>query len=206
MHNVRIERLWRDLTTGVGYKWKQIFQDLEHRHGLNPDVEGHLWLLHHLFLDAINTDVSEWAESWNSHVMTVRDQRQRSPRDMLFFGMLENGFRGFEAVSEESEEGIDDPAAYGVDWEAIDDPRILQHHNQHNAADQSGYNPFVLHEPRNLSNVEVPEAGSPLTLEQVEFLNQRLNALLFATSRSMEARREVWIVALQTCTAMFSHN
>lgn len=206
VHNVRIERLWRDLTAGVGYKWKLFFQDLECNGDLNPDVEGHMWLLHHLFLDAINTDLLEWAESWNSHVMTVPNQRQRSPKDMFFFGMLENGFRGFESELEEVEEEVDDLTAYGVDWEAIDDPHILQHHRQYNGADQSGNNPFVTHEPLNLSNVNVPEAGCPLTQEQVVFLDHQLNSSPFIRSRSMEARREVWILALQICMAIFSHH
>jgi hypothetical protein len=53
------------------------FRDLEHHNDLDPDMGDHLWLLHHLFLDAINTDVSEWAESWNSHtgIMTIPNER-----------------------------------------------------------------------------------------------------------------------------------
>lgn len=211
VHNVRIERLWRDLTAGVGYKWKHFFQDLEHllndHDRLDPDVEGHLWLLHHLFLSTINTDLLEWAEAWNSHVMTVPNQHQRSPKDMFFFGMLENGFQGFESA-EDNEDTVEDPATYGVDWEVIDDPRILQHHYEHNtadAADQSSNNPFITYEPNNLSNVEVPEAGCPLTQEQVAFLDHQLNSSPLTRSRSMEARREVWIMALQLCRAMFSH-
>ncbi|KAG2045915.1 hypothetical protein BDR06DRAFT_1015191 [Suillus hirtellus] len=54
VHNVRIERLWCDLTSGFGLEG--LFQCLEAHKGLDPDLESHMWLLHHLFLDAIDED------------------------------------------------------------------------------------------------------------------------------------------------------
>ncbi|KAK6981516.1 hypothetical protein R3P38DRAFT_3113511 [Favolaschia claudopus] len=106
VHNTRIERLWYDVTHGFGKKWKVFFLDLETNHGLNPTRPGHIWLLHHLFLASINRDAQDWAEAWNSHQLTVRRQRERSPRDLFMFGMLREGPRGissFLAANEEPE-------------------------------------------------------------------------------------------------------
>ena len=49
VHNIRIEWLWVNVTSGFGRKWKTFFQDLELHDGLNPDSDAHIWLLHHLF-------------------------------------------------------------------------------------------------------------------------------------------------------------
>lgn len=104
------------MTAGFGSKWKQFFQDLELHDGLMPDIEAHVWLLHHLFLPSINEDALEWAESWNQHTMTIRGERQRSPLDMFYFGMIEHGVRGFSECQEPVDEQIDDPTSYGIDW------------------------------------------------------------------------------------------
>jgi hypothetical protein len=57
VHNIRIERLWFDFTSGVGAKWKIFFQDLEYQAGLDPELPGHIWLIHYLFLNALNQDM-----------------------------------------------------------------------------------------------------------------------------------------------------
>lgn len=84
VHNICIEHLWRDLTNSFGVKWKLFFQNLELHEGLDCDSNAHIWLLHHLFLDAINQNALEWAEAWNNHTITIHGERQRSPCDMFF--------------------------------------------------------------------------------------------------------------------------
>jgi len=116
--------------TGFSFKWKEFFQDLEINDGLIPDVEGHLWLLHHLFLPCLNEDTLEWAESWNRHTMTIHGERQRSPLDMFYFGMIENGVRGFAEYKDPIDEQVDDPSSYGIDWQDLEDARILHHHDK----------------------------------------------------------------------------
>ncbi|KAG1718739.1 hypothetical protein EDB19DRAFT_1649717 [Suillus lakei] len=202
VHNVRIERLWCDLTSGFGAKWKDFFQSLEAHDGLNTDLDSHTWLLHHLFLDAINKDALEWAEAWNNHVMSIRGDQHSSPRDMFFFGMLENGVRGFDGA--EDDEAIDDPASYGIDWASIDDRRIIGHHHAHNEEDELGDNPFVTHRPHQFSEVVVPEADSPLSLEQLQFLDTQLEALAPVYSHSMDSRRLIWSMALDMCRNFFA--
>lgn len=45
----------------IVWKWKLFLQDLETRHGLRVDNDGHVWLLHHLYLDLLNEQIMEWA-------------------------------------------------------------------------------------------------------------------------------------------------
>ncbi|KAF9060018.1 hypothetical protein BDP27DRAFT_1164585, partial [Rhodocollybia butyracea] len=133
VHNVRIERLWRDVTQGFGTKWYNFFYDLEAEWGLQPDLDAHIWLLHYIFLPAINDDVLDWAEAWNHHTMTFDgEERQRSPRDMYFFGILQEDASG---LLEHLEEEIEDLVHYGVDWHDMANPELLNHHNQYNTND-----------------------------------------------------------------------
>ena len=82
-----------------------------------PDLDAHIWLLHHLFLAAINQDADDWASTWNEHKIRLNDERTRSPRDLFFFGMIENGVRGFDDVpaAHDDDEDIDDLDTYGID-------------------------------------------------------------------------------------------
>ena len=90
VHNISIERLWCDVTRGFGLKWHNFFLDLEFACGLNPNLEAHIWL-HHLFLSSINKDAQDWAHLWNNHKLQFDNERTRSPQDMFFFGMIQNG-------------------------------------------------------------------------------------------------------------------
>jgi hypothetical protein len=198
VHNIRIERLWCDVTQGFGAKWKRFFQDLEVHNGLIVDRNAHIWLLQHLFLAAINMDAEEWANAWNNHSLSFRGERQRSPADMYMFGMIQNGPRGMDFDNEH----IDDIQSYGIDWEDYDDDRILNHHNQFNEGDDH-VNPFTTINPRPLteqmSRVDVVEPDSPLTSQQVQYLDSQLDMLPYRHDGSMEMRRLVWISGLNIC-------
>jgi len=98
VHNVQIEKLWRDLTCGFSSKWKIFFQDLKLHAGLIPDYDSHIWLLHYLFLPAINHNTVEWANTWNSHSISIHHEHQRSSKDMFFFGMIQQGSRGLDSI------------------------------------------------------------------------------------------------------------
>ncbi|GBE86435.1 predicted protein [Sparassis crispa] len=110
VHNTRIERLWYDVTHGFGQKWKNFFLDLEVNHGFNRRLAAHIWLLHYLFLDAINDDAQEWAHAWNSHRLQIRGERSRSPRDIFLFSMVQDGPRGLSRVRNAVNEVVDDPS------------------------------------------------------------------------------------------------
>lgn len=114
VHNVRIERLWWDLTIQFGGKWKIFFMELETRYGLNIHNDKHKWLLHYLFLPEINNDISAFVEHWNHHRIRMQGQPNRSPVEIYGFDMGALGQRGDELNMEELE-------TYGVDWQALGD-------------------------------------------------------------------------------------
>ncbi|KAG6806455.1 hypothetical protein H0H92_011282, partial [Tricholoma furcatifolium] len=85
VHNVRIERLWVDVTAQVGSTWADIFTTLELQHGLDINNVHHIWLLHHLFLSTINQQLEFFVQSWNQHRIQIRNGPNRSPADMFGF-------------------------------------------------------------------------------------------------------------------------
>ncbi|KAF6764346.1 hypothetical protein DFP72DRAFT_799852 [Ephemerocybe angulata] len=88
--NTRIERLWVEVGTQFARAWRAFFYRLERRHLLNRMDKNHLWLLHFLFLDAINSDCEAFQNTWNSHPISGAGHDQ-SPDDMFFLGQLEHG-------------------------------------------------------------------------------------------------------------------
>ena len=201
VHNICIECLWCDLTNGFGVKWKLFFQNLELHEGLDHDSDAHIWLLHHLFLDAINQDALGWAEAWNNHTITIHGEHHRSPRDMFFFGMIQNDPRGIHPADDE---GLEDVDSYGIDWEDYDNDQILNHYCQSNLEDNPNQNLFISHRPERLTHVYVDEPGCPLTEEQIIYLNSQLNSLPYIHSRNMDSYRLIWIFALRICEVIFT--
>ncbi|KAJ6459367.1 hypothetical protein C8R47DRAFT_987469 [Mycena vitilis] len=202
VHNTRIERLWYDVTHGFGQKWKKFFMDLEVHHGLNPQVPAHVWLLHHLFLHHINADAQEWAEAWNSHHLNLRGERNRSPRDIFLFSMLQDGPRGLEHRREPADEPVADPHTYGIDWDVANDPALMAHLLEQNPQDWESRNPFAPGVEA-LSHVPCDAPDCPLSPEEVQHLDHRLAAEVDLHSRSMHVRRLVWITAMQICSELY---
>ncbi|KAF8208063.1 hypothetical protein K438DRAFT_1574451 [Mycena galopus ATCC 62051] len=124
VHNVRIERLWVDITAQVGAVWAERFTNLELRHGLDINNLNHIWLLHFLFLATINSQLTFFAQSWNQHRIQIRNGPNRSPADMFVFDMLVNGVRGNQLPEEEplSEEELE---VYGIDWSGLREDDLL---------------------------------------------------------------------------------
>ncbi|KAJ7199943.1 hypothetical protein GGX14DRAFT_372621 [Mycena pura] len=124
VHNVRIERLWVDVTVQLGAMWAERFTILELRHGLDINNIAHIWLLHFLFLATINSQLAFFAESWNQHRIQIRHGPNRSPADMFVFDMLVHGVRGNQLPDEEvlNEEELE---VYGIDWAGLRDDDLL---------------------------------------------------------------------------------
>ncbi|KAJ7698848.1 hypothetical protein B0H16DRAFT_1349353 [Mycena metata] len=124
VHNVRIERLWVDITAQLGATWSERFTILELRHGLDINNIAHIWLLHFLFLATINSQLAFFAQSWNQHRIQIRRGPNRSPADMFVFDMLVHGVRGnqlpVEVVMDEEELEV-----YGIDWPGLRDDTLL---------------------------------------------------------------------------------
>ncbi|KAF8955021.1 hypothetical protein BDZ97DRAFT_1675362 [Flammula alnicola] len=124
VHNVRIERLWVDVTAQVGSQWAGAFTDLELHLGLDINNVHHIWLLHFLFLPTINQQLSFFAESWNHHQIQIRRGPNRSPADMFSFDMLVHGIRGSQLPPEELL-SLEELEVYGVDWAALRDEQVI---------------------------------------------------------------------------------
>ncbi|KAJ7874350.1 hypothetical protein B0H14DRAFT_2343737 [Mycena olivaceomarginata] len=129
----------------------------------------------------------------------------RSPHDMFFFGMIENGFRGFDEIPDDND--IEDLNAYGVDWDDLHDPDVMAHHAEFNTDqevnDDDIQNPFTNDGPHKLSHVEVLEPLCPFTADQVVELNAHLALSMYSHSRNMNSRRAVWIDALSFCQELY---
>jgi hypothetical protein len=174
VHNVRIERLWVDVTVQVGAFWAEIFIQLELHHGFDINSANHIWLLHHLFLPIINQQLAFFAESWNQHRIQIRNGPNRSPADMFGFDMFVHGVRGHQLPAEEhlTEEELE---VYGVDWEGLHDERLLQSQQQNNPGNE-GWSSWVGHvgPPEHLNGVSVDPPADSLQIAQVEVLDQAL--------------------------------
>jgi hypothetical protein len=201
VHNIRIERLWVDVTSGFGRKWKDFFQILEANDNLDPNLDSHIWLLHHLFLDVINLDAETWTATWNLHTLSRRNEPHRSPHNMYMFGMIENGVRGIQ-VEDLPQPSEDDIAEYGIDWNDIDNPRTMQHHQEYNNTGDDHANPFLTNNPDQMSHIEVPMPRCPFSAEQIHYLDTQLSLLPFFSHQDMNSRRLLWIDALAIATAM----
>jgi hypothetical protein len=187
-HNIRIERLWFDVTQGVGSKWKSFFLELELNHHLVRHYPTHIWLLHWLFFDSINEDIQEWAEAWNHHRISRRGQVDRSPRDLFIFSIIEDGVRG---MAERVDEDVVNPDTYGVDWEAFDNSAIRTHLENADLEEEAG-----LEDP--LDEEDEP-CNSPFTEDVVHELEERLSGVVNMSTRNMTIRRLVWDAALNIC-------
>lgn len=75
-HNTRIERLWVEVGSQFARGWRAFFYRLEWIHGLDAENPYHLWLLHYLFLNDINTDCDTFRNHWNSHPISRHGHNQ----------------------------------------------------------------------------------------------------------------------------------
>ncbi|KAJ6449897.1 hypothetical protein C8R45DRAFT_1057262 [Mycena sanguinolenta] len=132
VHNVRIERLWVDVTAQVGATWADHFTHLEIRYGLDINNVAHIWLLHFLFLGTINSQLTFFAEAWNQHRIQIRNSANRSPTDMFVFDMFINGVRGDQLPPDEENLDEDELEVYGIDWRRLREDGVLHSQAQNN--------------------------------------------------------------------------
>ncbi|KAH7092809.1 hypothetical protein BKA62DRAFT_625900 [Auriculariales sp. MPI-PUGE-AT-0066] len=199
--NIRIERLWVDVVRGVVNKWHIFFQQLEQFDNLDVEERAHVWLLHHLFLDTINDELSLWAETWNRHPMSIaRENRDistsnsESPFSMYLYGMVQNGARGFD-VQVPEDVPQDQLQDYGVDWAAQNDRR-LRRSNRINNPNEEELNQGPAH-PARFSRVDVVPPMGPEDPDIIVRLNDRLMRSPGYGSTTMQGYRIQWIDGLQ---------
>ena len=119
---------------------------------------------------------------------------------MFLFSMVQDGPRGIHVRHEPVNDVVDDPATYGVDWEAADDPQLMAHLLEHNPQQRDETNPFQA-APLTLSDVPCEAPGCPFSAEDVLLLQTKLaeHRQLDLSSQNMQMRRLVWVIALDTC-------
>jgi hypothetical protein len=67
VHNQRIERLWRDVYTGVLNFYYKLFYYMEDNGILDHLNDRHLAALHYTFIGKINEKLNFWKEAWAHH-------------------------------------------------------------------------------------------------------------------------------------------
>ena len=193
VHNIRIERLWVDVTNQVGESWADFFYALELSAGLNQDNESHIWLLHHLFLPLLNCSLAFFAESWNEHKIAIRGGPRHSPADLFGFDMLVHGVRGdFITEGDLNPEELE---VYGVNWEVLENEQILVSRDTNNDRsenwtswiDQDGQSPH-------LNEVIVEPPQGPLSEEEVQHIDNTVSP--YVDQADTESRFQMWYQAL----------
>lgn len=159
------------------------------------DSAAHLWLLHHLFLDDLNDDIQEWAEHWNAHVMCLKGQKNRAPRDLFLIGLRR---RLADLGIQRQEDNIDDLERFGIDWEDADDQELIRELRER------GENPFDDYAPDNMNDVPCEALDCPLTGLQVQRLDQVLQEEFDRDRDEREVKRAIWIRALMWCRDIFN--
>jgi hypothetical protein len=208
VHNIRIERLWVDITAQIGASWADAFTDLEINHGLDINNTHHIWLLRHLFLQTLNNQLSFFMESWNQHRMQIRDGPNRSPTDMFGFDMLVHGFCGDHPFSSPAEDSMTDEEleVYGVNWEALQNDRILDSVHQNNQSDinstswirQTG-------PPENLNAVSLFPPDAP-TIDNLSIFDTSMAAWLEGQIHDTATISSIWIYGLALAQTLYGNN
>lgn len=86
VHNQRIERLWRDVYTGVLAYYYQLFFHMEDAGLLDPLNDKHIAALHYVFLPKINEKLQVWETAWAGHRLRTVGS---SPRVLWISGQLQ---------------------------------------------------------------------------------------------------------------------
>ena len=197
VHNIRIERLWRDVRAGYVGKWVDSFTNLEQHHGLDVESDSHMWLLHYLYLNQVNDDAVKWAAAWNRHPMRLPAGQEggQTPISQYLMGLAENGLRGMEDSGYE-QEGDD----YGVDWGDLENSALVQSILKRRgdpAGENGSLTPAAA--PPHWSKVEVrPPAHCPITPVQLRELDEYICSRVEQVhSTRMDARQMLWVYGLQ---------
>lgn len=202
VHNVRIERLWGDVTIQLGAQWAELFVSFELHHGLNINDHNHIWLLHYLFLNILNEQLQFFSQSWNQHKIQIRRGPNRSPADMFGFDMFVHGVRGAQLPPEEEELSEQELEVYGVDWEGLREERILQSRDRNNPSNEEASS-WVgrVGPPDSLSGVELDAPEGPLSTYELQMFDQVMQHWT-ADGREVDLV-ELWKHGLATCRGMF---
>lgn len=86
VHNQRVERLHRNVTTGVLRGYIDLFHNMECDGILDPLYEIHIFCLHLMFQNEINKSLNEFVHQWNQHSLST--EHNSSPLQLWTVGLL----------------------------------------------------------------------------------------------------------------------
>lgn len=199
IHNVRIERLWVDVTNQVGATWSARFTNLELQHAFDINNVSHIWLLQYLFLPIINNQLNFFTDTWNQHRIQIRRGPNRSSADMFTFDMYANGIRGDQLPQEEnlSPEELE---VFGVDWEGLEDRALLDAQRSNNASTEGAGTWLNTGPPQHLNEVQVePPVGPTPVMEELDALVEQMRISVMDDAAVIN----VWIYALGLLRARY---
>lgn len=114
---------------------------------------------------------------WNEHKIQIKGGRRRSPREIFFTSLLQDGPRGLLS----------------------DAPHNIASEQEHSVP----ANPFLAERPT-LSQVHVEVPGCPLDDCELRRLDGWLQARIDSTIRCMSYRKSVWVDALNFCSMPYA--
>lgn len=85
-HNQRIERLWRDVFQQCTMLFYRLFYYMEDHNILDVDNDDHLFSLHYVFLDRINSSLAKFVDAWNHHPLS--SEGSLSPNQLWTRGLI----------------------------------------------------------------------------------------------------------------------
>jgi hypothetical protein len=86
VHNVCIERLWREVGLRVTQKYARTFEYLEAQGALDRTDPVHLFCLHYVYLPQLNYSIDTFVQSWNYHGMSTKGLGGASPIQQYYGG------------------------------------------------------------------------------------------------------------------------
>ena len=129
VHNCRVERLHRDVYSGVLVFYSQIFDELECE-GLDVLNDVHIYSLHHVYIPRINRSLQEFIQQMNNR--PVSSERNQSPLQMWQSGMLQqiNSDDIILSTADVDDYGIDPNSVSSVeeeDYQVVVEPPLIGH-------------------------------------------------------------------------------
>ena len=116
VHNQRIERLWRDLSSSVTKFYRRYLDALENvideqgRQVLDIDDELDLWALHYVYLPRLKQSCEEWLNGWNLHNL---DGMYKSPLQIYIDDSIRQQNQTDSTEESSEDEDFEDGAAGG---------------------------------------------------------------------------------------------
>ena len=102
VHNVRVERLHRDVYCGVLSHYVWLFTTMEEDGFLDCLNEEHLFALHYIFIPRIQKSLDEFKRQWNGHPVSTAESL--SPEQLFIRGTMSNCSRNIlEGINESDE-------------------------------------------------------------------------------------------------------